>query len=163
MEKFFFLIFAVVAVVSALGVVALRNPVHSALSLIVSFFQIACLYVLLRAPFLAAAQVFIYVGAVMVLFLFVAMILDVKKVEMEPFPFAKRWFVYLIVPFTALEFLIVISGGAGVSVPAATGEVAVAAFGRELFTRYLFPFEVVSILLLAAMVGAIVLSKKRWR
>ena len=71
MEKLFFLIFAITAVASAIAVISLRNPVHSAVSLMVCFFQVAAIFVLLRSPFLAVAQVFLYVGAVMVLFLFV--------------------------------------------------------------------------------------------
>ena len=80
-EQVFFYIFAVVAVVSAIAVISSRNPVHSALYLIVCLLQVAAMYILLRAPFLAAVQVFIYVGAVMVLFLFAVMVLDMGKIQ----------------------------------------------------------------------------------
>jgi NADH-quinone oxidoreductase subunit J len=79
MEQIFFYIFAGVAVASAIGMIAAKNPVRSAIFLITCLLQVAALYILLRAPFLAAVQVFIYVGAVMVLFLFVVMVLDVGK------------------------------------------------------------------------------------
>ncbi|MEE1563107.1 MAG: NADH-quinone oxidoreductase subunit J, partial [Alphaproteobacteria bacterium] len=78
MEAIFFLTFAALAVASALGVVLLRNPVHCAISLMVCFIQVAAIFVLLRSPFLAVVQIFVYVGAIMVLFLFVIMMLDIR-------------------------------------------------------------------------------------
>ncbi len=163
-EKFFFLMFAVVAVGSALAVISLKNPVHSALSLIACLLQVAAIFVLLRSPFLAVVQVFIYVGAVMVLFLFVVLVLNIKKAQLETFPKGRRWFAYAIVPVVGIEFLAVIFGKSftATGYEAAVEEVEVATLGRALFTEYLFPFEVVSILLLAAMVGAIIMAKKRW-
>ena len=83
MEIIFFAIFGLMAIASAVAVIALRNPVHSAICLIVCLLQIAALYVLLRSPFLAAVQVFIYVGAVMVLFLFAVMMLDIGKERLK--------------------------------------------------------------------------------
>ncbi|MCK5237454.1 MAG: NADH-quinone oxidoreductase subunit J [Deltaproteobacteria bacterium] len=164
MEQIFFIGFAVLAIVSALAVVSLRNPVHSALCLMVCLFQVACIFVLLRSPFLAVVQIFIYVGAVMVLFLFVVMILDIRKVMLGSLVGKRSGFVYAIMPLVTLEFLLVIfKGGLGKvasNIPSGE-EVKVAVIGKELFTKYLFPFEVVSILLLVAMVGAIVLAKDR--
>jgi len=165
MEKFFFLIFAFIAVVSALGVIGLRNPVHSVLALIACLLQVASIFVLLRSPFLAVVQVFIYVGAVMVLFLFVVLILDLKKAEMETFPPAKKWFVYAVSPLVLLEMLVVIFGKSFSGLSAARGPddgVEVAVLAKELFTSYLLPFEVISVLLLAAMVGAIVMARRKW-
>src|SRR3989337_4340634 len=112
MEKLFFLMFAVTAIVAALGVVSMKNPVHGALALMVTFFQVACIFVLLRAPFLAAAQIFICVGAVMVLFLFVVLVLDMKKASLEVFPRLNRWFAYAVSPLVAVEFFIVIRSSA---------------------------------------------------
>ena len=83
MELIFFLIFAVIAIASAVGVVTFRNPVHSALSLIICFLQVAALFILLRSPFLAVMQVFIYVGAVVVLFLFAVLILNLGREQMK--------------------------------------------------------------------------------
>src|SRR3990170_6710203 len=97
MEKLFFLMFAIIAIISAIGVVSLRNPVHSAISLIVCFFQVAAIFILLRSPFLAVVQIFIYVGAVMVLFLFVIMMLDIRKAIIERFvPGGLLWIVVIL-------------------------------------------------------------------
>ncbi len=162
MEKLFFIMFAILAITSAIGVVSLRNPIHSALSLMVCLFQVACLFVLLRSPFLAVVQVFIYVGAVMVLFLFVVLILDVKSVVLARRTIKRSYLVYILVPVVAVELLILLVGG-GLSklmldVPGE--EVLVSTIGRVLFTEYLLPFELVSILLLVAMVAAIVMAKE---
>ena len=161
-EQFFFLIFAFFAVASALAVVTLRNPVHSALALMVCLFQVACLFVLLRSPFLAVVQVFIYVGAVMVLFLFVVMILDIRKVLLEPMAGKRKGVVYFLVGAVTLELVAVLTGLSFERLsPLAGEEVTIETLGRVLFTEYLFPFELVSVLLLVAMVGAIVMVKER--
>lgn len=161
-EQFFFLIFAFFAVASALAVVTLRNPVHSALALMVCLFQVACLFVLLRSPFLAVVQVFIYVGAVMVLFLFVVMILDIRKVLLEPMVGKRKGVVYFLVGAVTLELVAVLTGLSFERLsPLAGEEVTIETLGRVLFTEYLFPFELVSVLLLVAMVGAIVMVKER--
>ncbi len=164
LERIFFLLFAVVAIIAAGGVVCFKNPVHSAFSLIVCLLQVAAIFVLLRSPFLAVVQIFIYVGAVMVLFLFVVLILDIKQASLETFPGLKRWPVYVILPVMAIEFLIVIFGKsfAHMQLAAPGGETKVEVIGKALFTSYLLPFEVISVLLLAAMVGAIIMAKKRW-
>ncbi|MDH4226716.1 MAG: NADH-quinone oxidoreductase subunit J [Deltaproteobacteria bacterium] len=164
MEKLFFFIFAFVAVVTALGVVTLRNPVHSALALMVCFFQVACIFVLLGSPFLAVVQIFIYVGAVMVLFLFAVMVLDMRKVLIERIASKGAWYAYILAPLVLIEFLFVAFGSSfdKLSIPAIKAEIEVEGLARALFTTYLLPFEAVSILLLAAMVGAIVLARKRW-
>src|SRR3990172_10544092 len=164
MELIFFYIFAIAAVVSALAVITLRNAVHSAIFLMVCFLQVAAIFILLRSPFLAAVQVFIYLGAVMVLFLFVVMILDIKKAQMEAFAPANKWLMCVITPLIAVEFMVVIMGGSLSGFPLRGGgkETTIQAIGHALFTEYLLPFELVSILLLVAMVGAIVMAKKRW-
>ncbi len=163
-EKIFFLLFAAIAIVAAFGVISFKNPVHSALSLIMCLLQVACIFVLLRAPFLAVAQVFIYVGAVMVLFLFVVLVLDLKKASMETLPSGKRWFVYLISPLVLIEMFIIIFGRsfAGFVAKGPNDGVEIKVLSKFLFTKYLLPFEVVSLLLLAAMVGAIIMAKKNW-
>lgn len=161
MEQFFFLIFAAVAVGSAVAVVTLKNPVHSALALIVCLLQVACLFVLLRSPFLAVVQIFIYVGAVMVLFLFVVFVLDIRKMMMDTFPFRKRGIALWIIAAIAIEVEIVIFMSRfkeiGLAGPAPE-MVKVETIGKVLFTKYLFPFEVVSVILLVAIVGAIVMT-----
>ncbi|HBG46417.1 MAG TPA: NADH-quinone oxidoreductase subunit J [Deltaproteobacteria bacterium] len=162
MEKFFFLMFAVTAVCSATAVVSLRNPVHSAISLMLCLFQVAALFILLRSPFVAMVQVFIYVGAVMVLFLFVVLVLDMRKTMMETFPPVDRRLVFGVILVLAAEMLFFIFASPGVDVvPAPTDGSTVESIGKLLFTKYLFPFEVVSVILLAALVAALVMVKER--
>ncbi len=163
-ELIFFIIFAVVAVVSALLVVTLRNPVHSAIFLISTFFQVAAIFVLLRSPFLAVVQVFIYVGAVMVIFLFAVMMLDLGKVRLKEYMHQQS---VLVVPamiiFFALAAYLVLGGELSSYIGPYTEEVLsknTEVIGRLLYTKFIFPFEVVSVVLLVALVGAIVLIKK---
>lgn len=161
MEQPFFFLFAALAVVAALGVITVKNPVHSAVCLIVCLLQLAALYVLLRAPFLAAVQVFIYVGAVVVLFLFAIMMLDIGRERLKEQLHGQRGLVMTaIVCFFALAAYLIV-GGELSAPPGEFDEPALArnteVIGRLLYTRYIFPFEVVSFLLLVALVGAIVL------
>ena len=165
MEQFFFYIFAGVAVASAIGVITAKNPVHSAVFLIICLLQVAALYILLRAPFLAAVQVFIYVGAVMVLFLFVVMVLDVGKERLKKHIHGQR--------AAAIPVLILFLGAAGYLLSKVKWSQPVENYsettlmrhtevlGKLLYTKYVFPFEVVSVLLLVALIGAIVLVMKR--
>lgn len=160
-EQIFFFIFAIVAVASAIAVVSVRNPVHSAFYLIICLMQVAALFVLLRSPFLAAVQVFIYVGAVMVLFLFAVLVLDIGKETIgehlhQHAPVA----VATVVGLVALMGYLILQGE--LTVPLGPYDDAALAentevIGKTLFTKYIFPFEVVSLLLLVALVGAIVL------
>ncbi len=161
-EELLFILFSVTAIGSALAVVLMRNPVYCAVSLVVCLFQVAGLFMLLRSPFLAVVQVFIYVGAVMVLFLFAIMLLDMKQMRFERLFSTRGWVPYTVVAGIAIGFVAVIYGGgidALVKV-GATRAVDVKTIGRVLFTEYLFPFEVISLLLLVAMVGAIVMVKR---
>ena len=150
--------------VTSILVVALRNPVYSALSLLIMFFHVAGLYVTLHAEFLAAVQVIVYAGAILVLYLFVVMLLNVKQDDR----YHNQWRIaaFICIPLS-IEFLVLLSGnfGAAHREPAS---VAVApqtsdntlAIGQTLFSTYLFPFEVASLILLVAMIGAIVLAKR---
>jgi NADH-quinone oxidoreductase subunit J len=157
-----FFIVAAVAVGSALGLVVKRNPIHGALFLVVNLGSIAVLYLTLHAQFLAAAQVIVYAGAIMVLFVFAIMVLIPGKEETGPDPLRPVRLIALPVgAFLLLEIvLVVVSRPSG---PAAASPVAggVAAIGRALFTDYLFPFELTSVLLLAALVGVLALAKRR--
>lgn len=166
MEQVLFWIFGVVGVICAIMMVVKRNPVHSALFLIVVFFCIAGIYLLLGAEFLAAIQIMVYAGAIMVLFLFVIMLL---QVEAEARSRGGRVLqkVCGLVLTGILFFMLVFAGGfkaldalrgAAPVLEAASNTRQVA---EALFTTYVLPFEVTSILLLAAIVGAIVLTKKR--
>jgi len=160
---------AVVAVLSALGLVLRRNPIHGALFLVVNLGCVAVLYLLLNAEFLALAQVIIYAGAIMVLFVFAIMVLIPGKEETGPDPL--RFQRLLALPLGALLLLEIglilhssaFTGGrpaapAG-ALPAGAG--GIQSVGRLLLGDYLFPFEVTSVLLLAALVGVLALAKRR--
>jgi len=161
MEQFFFYAFAIIAVLCAVCVVTLRNPVHSAFFLILTLLQVAAIFILLRAPFLAAVQVFIYVGAVMVLFLFAVLVLDLGRERMKEYihqqsPPAVAAVVVLFITAALLVLKARITAP-----PGRFDEAALAnnteVVGRALFTTYIFPFEVVSVLLLVALIGAVAL------
>jgi NADH-quinone oxidoreductase subunit J len=157
-----FFVVAAIAVVSALALVLRRNAIHGALFLVVNLGAIAVLYQTLGAEFLAWAQVIVYAGAIMVLFVFAIMVLIPGKEETGPDP--RRGWRLLALPAGALLFLqlLFVVGGprpaAGTAAPAVGG--GVASIARLLFTQYLFPFELTSVLLLAAMVGVLVLARK---
>jgi NADH-quinone oxidoreductase subunit J len=159
-----FVFFAVLAVGSALGLVLRRNPIHGALFLVVNLGSIAAFYLMLGAEFLAAAQVIVYAGAIMVLFIFAIMVLIPGKEETGPDP--RRRLRLWALPAGGLLFAQVLAWlivsrrmTAPPGTPAAPG--GVEAIGRLLFTDYLFPFELTSVLLLAAMVGVLLLARRR--
>jgi NADH-quinone oxidoreductase subunit J len=158
-----FVIVALLAVGSALGLVLRKNPIHGALLLIVNLGCIAVLYLMLGAEFLAVAQVIVYAGAIMVLFVFAIMVLIPGKEETGPDP--RRSLRLWALPAGALLFLQVVAWvllsrrTAPIGAPAAAG--GVEAIGWLLFTDYLFPFELTSVLLLAAMVGVLLLARRR--
>ncbi|MBI5303073.1 MAG: NADH-quinone oxidoreductase subunit J [Chloroflexi bacterium] len=166
MDAIVFYLFAALAVVAALGVISLRNPVHSALSLAVVFVSLAALYVLLSAPFIAAAQVMVYAGAILILFVFVIMLLspglDQGAGALERQPALAGVF------GIALVLLLVVAGASavlpttrGTFTPEYLAQVGnVEAIGAALFTDFILPFELTSVLLLAAIVGVVVLAKK---
>ena len=161
MEILFFF-FSIVAIASALGVVLSKNPVYSVLSLICTFFAIAAQYILLNAQFLAAVHIIVYAGAIMVLFLFVIMLLNLNiLVETQRFTTAR-----LTAAFTGgLLCLVLIAalrsaGDIKAANPANAKIGLIENLGMTLFNQYLLPFEVSSLLFLAAMVGAVVLAKK---
>jgi len=168
-ELLFFFLFAVLAVASAIMVVTFRDPVHSVVALMVCFFQVACLFVLLRSPFLAGAQLFVYVGAIMVFFVFAVFLLDIRR-SMEK-PRFTRWAagaVSLGVLMVAEVLLLVLKGSFGkapaqdeaVSSMLSMGQSA-EALGAVLYTKFLYPFEIISVVLLVAFIGAVVLTVKQ--
>lgn len=160
-----FYILAVVAVVAALGVVSARNPVHSVLYLILTFFSAAGLFVLLGAEFLAMLLVVVYVGAVAVLFLFVVMMLDVDFARLRE-GYAKYLPIGLLVAALLLIEMIFVSwavashgAAAGKAPIAATADVTNAqTIGKVLYTQYAYYFQAAGLVLLVAMIGAIVLT-----
>ena len=163
MDVILFLIFAIIAVVCAINVVVQTHPISSALSLIGVMGSLAVLYLLLGAEFIAAAQVIVYAGAIMVLFVFVIMLLNAGAEERRG-----RSFVVQLLGVPALVALLgvlayfvqhVAPGSAVVTFGAFRGGTA-KDVGEALFTQYLLPFEVTSVLILVAIVGAIVLARK---
>jgi NADH-quinone oxidoreductase subunit J len=164
-----FYVFGAVAVITSLLVIAQRNPVYSVLLLIASFGALSGLYILLEAPFVAVIQIIIYAGAIMVLFLFVVMLLNAPREETtEDVPTwtvrtgagVARFGVVLSIAL-GLELVWALTRHGGESGAFAGGSVgSVSAIGRLLFTRYAFPFEVTSVLILIAMVGAVVLARR---
>ena len=156
-----FAIVAAIAVAAALGMVFRRNPIHAALFLVVNLGAVAVLYLMLGAEFLAVAQVAVYAGAIMVLFLFAIFVLIPVREETTPDP--RRPYRVLALPVGgALLVLLVIVVAIGTrGQPSGTAPDGVQAIARLLFTDYLFPFEVTSVLLLAAMVGALLLARRR--
>jgi NADH-quinone oxidoreductase subunit J len=164
----FFYLFAVLAVASAVMVIVAKNPVHAVLFLILTFFNAAGLFVLLGAEFLAMLLVIVYVGAVAVLFLFVVMMLDVDFAELKA-GFIRNAPIGLIVGGIVLAELVLLFVGRGFGVgvthqfasplPELGREASnTQALGLVLYTRYVYFFEVASLILLVAMVGAIVLT-----
>jgi NADH-quinone oxidoreductase subunit J len=162
MARFSFFVIAAVAVASALGLVLRRNPIHGALFLVVNLGSVAALYLLLRAEFLAAAQVIVYAGAIMVLFIFAIMVLIPGKEETGPDPLRPYRLVALPLGVLLLaEIGLILLSRRAAPTAASAGSASLPALSRLLFTDYLFPFELTSVLLLAALVGVLVLAKRR--
>ncbi len=158
-----FVILAVLVVGSAAGLLLRRNPIHGALFLVVNLGSVAGLFLTLRAEFLAAAQVIVYAGAIAVLFVFAIMVLIPGKEETGPDPLrGQRWMaVPLVGVFLVLVALVLRSAVLRGSGPDVAVQGGVQALGRLLFTDYLFPFEVTSVLLLVAIVGVMALAKRK--
>ncbi len=166
MEALFFWIFSIGMLLGGLSVIVNRSPIASALSLVISIGCMAGLYLLLNAFFLAAIQIIVYAGAVMVLFLFIIMLLDLKAEEKRTVRLVSLLSGMLLSGLFLLAVVrvgrasVIKEGFTGVG-PAIINDVAL--IGRELFTRYLLPFEVTSVLLLVATVGVVLLSKKEMK
>jgi len=164
---FYFL--AAITVAGAVGVVAFRSPVRAALSLLTTFLAVAGLFVLLHAEFIAAVQVFIYAGGVMVLFLFVIMLVS-SRMEPDESQYMRRLAPIAGAVGVLLAVLVGIGAWAATRAPAADVAALTAVAGQQagnteavgwnLYRDYLLPFEVVSIVLLVAMIGAIVMGRK---
>lgn len=162
MDHIFFFYFAGIIATTSLLVVALRNPVYSALALLIMFFHVAGLYVTLHAEFLAAVQIVVYAGAILVLYLFVVMLLNVKAEERyhNQLPVAGLLGVMLLT-----EVILLLIQSRSASAPSVAADPVTSAgntetIGEVLYSTYLFPFEVASLILLVAMIGAIILAKK---
>jgi NADH-quinone oxidoreductase subunit J len=157
-----FFILAVVAIGTALGMLLSRNAVYSALFLVLNFATVAVLYLILGAPFIALAQITVYAGSIMVLFLFVIMLLGAERLPQGE---AIRWQPWIAIPLAlilVLEFAVNIFQSTAQFAPVATPPAdfgAPAAVGTLLFTKFVLPFEVTAVILLTATVGAIILAK----
>src|SRR5262245_61586726 len=166
MELVVFIISAVVAIIGAVAMLVSRNAIHSALFLLLNMVAISVLYLLLRAPFLFAVQLIVYAGAIIVLFLFVVMLLGAERAEDERDRIGWQRPLAIVMGLLLLgEAAFVFFAGAGAT-PAATSSEDFAApvkIGEALFTTYLLPFEVTSVVLLAAIVGVVVLNKQEHR
>ena len=165
LDLILFLTLALIAVASALGMLLSRNAVYAALFLVLNFVTVAVFYLLLGAPFIAMAQITVYAGAIMVLFLFVIMLLGAESLPGIS-NWRKIWFpaTLAVILFLEATYLLVVKArpAGDVLQPDASVNTMenLRQLGTSLFSDYLLPFEVVSILLLVAMVGAIILTKK---
>lgn len=168
MDTVVFLAAAVIVLTGALGVILAKNPVHSALMLVMTLFGIAVLFVAQGAHFLAAVQVIVYAGAIVVLFLFVIMLLGVDReeaVEVEELKGQRPLAVGVGVLLLLLVILLARANDWATGTPAARGLASgpgenVEKLGRSIFTDFLLPFEVTAVLLVIAVVGAVVLARR---
>lgn len=162
MAQFLFFLLAVVCVGAVVAMIISRNQAYSALFLILAFVSLAALFGLLDAPFVAVIQIIVYAGAIMVLFIFVIMMIDLRE---GIAPERKRWIAglsFVIAGVLIVELLSALKGfisSAKAAVEASPGSPT--DLGRLLFTKYLYPFEITSVLIIAALVGAMILVKKR--
>ena len=166
MSAVVFFVAAIGAITGAIGVVALRNPFYSVLALVGHLLSLAALFLLLRAEFIAAAQVVVYAGAVMVLYLFVVSYIGSGVRQLTPGGSGLRLVAGGAVLALFVELAIAVLGSglkaiSGEGAPYVSGFGSPAAIGEALLTKFLFPFEVASLLLLVAAVGAVVLARRR--
>jgi NADH-quinone oxidoreductase subunit J len=166
MVEIIFGYFAITILIISLLVVTSRNPVHSVLWMLLLFFHVAGIYLLLNAEFLAATQIIVYAGAILVLFLFTIMLLDLRE-EMQIQRFTRGWPAGLLISTGVL--IVLITGLKGFKttfvgqwdIKEIEEATHTKALGKVLFTEYLLPFEIASLVLLIAILGAVVLAKKK--
>ena len=167
-ELIAFYLFAAVAALAATGVILLKNPVHAALCLVLTFFSAACLWLLLQAEFLGIVLILVYVGAVMILFLFVVMMLDINTTPLRE-GFARYAPLALVVALAMFaEMMMLLGVGQGqigpnlsATDPAAASGSNLQWLGQALFTRFMLPFEVAAVILTVAIVVAVMLTLRR--
>ncbi|MBM4327261.1 MAG: NADH-quinone oxidoreductase subunit J [Deltaproteobacteria bacterium] len=164
MELVYFYILSFIVVVSAVFVVFLRRPLHNVLFMILTMIGVACLMLQLEAEFIAMVQLIVYAGAVMVLFLFVVMLVNITQADLLSQLSAVRGWAGALVAFAIFGVILTVFkvGGqtAAPQAQAAQHLTNTELVARELFTTYLLPFEVASVLLLAAIIGAVILVRK---
>ena len=166
-EVILFALFSLAAIFFAFNVIFRKNAVHCALHLVGVLLSLSGLFVLLNAQFIAAIQILVYAGAIMVLFLFVVMLLNVKGETPLLTPGAAKGFGFLFALLAFVELLWIVLSSGGSEGPAPVAVLAKefgspAEIGRLLYSTWLFPFEVTSILLLVAVIGAVVLAKRKF-
>jgi NADH-quinone oxidoreductase subunit J len=158
-----FIFLAIVAIAAAAGLILSRNPVYSALFLILNFLSVAVFYLILGAPFIALAQITVYAGAIMVLFLFVIMLLGAAKPkEIEPLKW-QRPLAIVLAAAVLLEGLYALITRISISVTTTAPDALLAdpkTLAQVLYNKYSLPFEITSVILLVAAIGAVVLTKK---
>ena len=164
LNELIFAYFAAVILFSAVMMITRRNPIHSVMFMLLLFFHIAGVFVLLNAEFLAAVQLIVYAGAILILYLFVVMLLNVdREVQTARANRFWPWLTAFGVLITAEVALLVLRG----AFPAGSGrlmgavDTSVKGLGKELYTNYLVPFEVASVVLLVGLIGAVMLAKRR--
>jgi NADH-quinone oxidoreductase subunit J len=161
---FFFYFLSSIALISAILVITRKNPVHSALSLIVTLLSLAGLYLMLYAPFVTGVQIIVYAGGIMVLFLFVIMLVNIERAMKEE-EFNKQWIAGTVASLLLGGlFLAVYMKGRAIfptQFTQAPEQLNTQQVGMLIFQNYLLPFEIASLLLLVAIVGAVVMAKKR--
>ena len=164
-EQILFILFGAVSLIGAVSVISFRHPIYSALSLVVTFFAQAGLFILLGAHFVAAVQIIVYAGAIMVLFLFVIMLLNLGTLSAKGAIGPKlKGFAVILGILLAIEGIYIAMNSANdpavAAAESATGTTTTYDIGKLLFNEYLLPFEVTSLILLAALIGVIVLVKR---
>lgn len=165
MEAVFFYILAAITLVSAFLVVLLRRPIQNVLFMIIMMIGLAGLFILLHAEFVAMVQLVVYAGAIMVLFLFVIMLLNIGQFRLPPPEGSHvRWWAGAVIAFAVmgliwLVFKVTLTPAAPPALEAGQSNTEVV--GRALFTTYLLPFEIASVLLLAAIVGSVLLARSK--
>ncbi|MEW6108185.1 MAG: NADH-quinone oxidoreductase subunit J [Nitrospirota bacterium] len=168
LPKLFFGYFATVIIILSLLVVTRKNPVHSVMWMLLLFFHIASMYLFLNAEFIAAIQVIVYAGAILVLFLFVVLLMNLRE-ELQTNRFIGSWPAGL---FISAAIMVIIMSAVRYFVLAPPGQYSIEfikkethtkALGKILYTDFLFPFEIASLVLLVAIIGAIVLAKRKMR
>ena len=166
-ELFAFYAFATVTVLAALGVILARNPVHAVLSLVLTFFSAACLWLLLQAEFMGVVLVLVYIGAVMVLFLFVVMMLDINTTPLREGFVRHLPLTGAVVVVMAAEMVMLLGmqrfeAAMPASDPAAVaGKTNIQWIGETLFSKYILPFETAAVILTVALVIAVMLTLRR--
>lgn len=163
LETVLFLVVGAVALAAAIAMVLTRNMVYSALFMVVVFLATAVLYLLFQAPFIAMVQITVYAGGIMVLFLFVIMLIGAEKMSHVEHQRWQRPLAFGLAAALLAETIFIVSAQLNLLAPVATGPDfgSPTSLGLVLFNRYLFPFEVTSLVLLVAMIGAVVLTIRK--